>query len=81
MTSALANPAFPSYRIVSQDILGIRKVKNVDVIYLDFSKSLVKSTTAYYETKKKMNHCKVGVGLHNFLSNEQQIVGDNSNIK
>ena len=64
----------PAARASQQDIRGIRKANNVDVINLDFAKAFDKVYHCLLLNKlKKIGiNDEVGVWIHNFLSNRQQ---------
>ena len=55
MASALADAASPSYCMehYNKILEELEKSNNVDVIYFDFQKRFIKSTTAYYLTNSK----------------------------
>ena len=57
----------------------LEKSINVDVIYLDFAKAFDKVNHGILLNKlKKIGiNCKIGVWIHNFLSNRQQCVAVN----
>ena len=69
----------PATGASQQDIRGIRKANNVDVIYLDFAKTFDKVGYGILLNKlKKIGiYCKIGVWIHNFLTNRQQCVAAN----
>ena len=80
MASALADPASPGYWSITTSLLEeLEKTENVDVIYLAFTKAFDKVDHGILLNKLKNIgiNGKIGVWIHNFLSNRQQCVAVN----
>ena len=81
MASALVDLALLEHH--NKILEELEKSNNDDVIYLDFAKAFDKVDHGILlnKLKKIAINGKIGVWIHNFLSNRQQCVADNGTIQ